>query len=427
MIAAAGYLGYVGWKCYTTTRAAARFHVAPVRSNDRRAGGPDRGGSTRPAAHRRYDRRRAALDGAARRARVGPVRRGRQAETQLAAAAAVLPLRRAFVYSRSEERRTLFAEKMQARLGVEVMPVDRPQEAAEDLPIVITATTSSTPVFDGTALSEGTVVCAVGANSLSRAEIDTTTVRRADTIVCDSVAACRGEAGDFADAIEKGVFDWSRAVDLSDVVVGRAIGRPRRRRGDFQIRRAGRRGRGPGRAPGATGQRRPPRHDAADLNHASASRGKIVEKAGACGRDIHVGLPRYVRSATCSSPSGASARCAAASSSGRMLFGAGGDCRGGSSAAGGFFTRTLRANRYPKGPARIAGRINKFASNVAVNKAIVMQPKRCVGVKGLSAKTDSPSPITPSFDTSHVRNDGRRPSRPRAASRRRRSRGGIAT
>ena len=27
MIAAAGYLGYVGWKCYTTTRAAARFHV----------------------------------------------------------------------------------------------------------------------------------------------------------------------------------------------------------------------------------------------------------------------------------------------------------------------------------------------------------------------------------------------------------------
>ena len=27
MIAAAGYLGYVGWKCYTTTRTAARFHV----------------------------------------------------------------------------------------------------------------------------------------------------------------------------------------------------------------------------------------------------------------------------------------------------------------------------------------------------------------------------------------------------------------
>ncbi len=152
---------------------------------------------------------------------------GRQAETQLLAAAAVLPLHRAFVYSRSEERRTLFAEKMQAHLGLEIISVDRPQEAAEDLPIVITATSSSTPVFDGATLAEGAVVCAVGANALSRAEIDATTVRRADTIVCDSVQACRHEAGDFADALEKGIFDWSRAVDLADVVVGRAVGRTR--------------------------------------------------------------------------------------------------------------------------------------------------------------------------------------------------------
>ena len=41
---------------------------------------------------------------------------GRQGETQLAAAAAVLPLKRAFVYSRSEQRRTAFAEKMGARI-----------------------------------------------------------------------------------------------------------------------------------------------------------------------------------------------------------------------------------------------------------------------------------------------------------------------
>ena len=152
---------------------------------------------------------------------------GRQGETQLAAAAAVLPLKRAFVYSRSEQRRAAFAEKMGAQLSLEVVPVDRPQEAAEDLPIVITATTSATPVFDGSWLSEGTVVCAVGANALSRAEIDATTVRRADIVVCDSVAACQAEAGDFVDALEKGVFDWRRAVDLADVAAGRAVGRTR--------------------------------------------------------------------------------------------------------------------------------------------------------------------------------------------------------
>jgi len=147
---------------------------------------------------------------------------GLQAQTQLAAVAAVRPIKRAFVYSRSEESREAFAEQYSAALGLEIVPVDRPQEAVEDLPLVITATSSAVPVFDGAWLSEGTLVCAVGSNWLTRAEIDATVVRRADNIVCDSIEACRREAGDFVDALEKGIFHWPRAVELADVVAGRA-------------------------------------------------------------------------------------------------------------------------------------------------------------------------------------------------------------
>jgi ornithine cyclodeaminase/alanine dehydrogenase-like protein (mu-crystallin family) len=160
-------------------------------------------------------------------AEVGLFGTGHQAETQLAAVAAVRPLKRAFVYSRHEQHRTEFAERMSAQLNLEVLPVDRPQEAAEELSIVITATTSKEPVFDGNWLAEGTLVCAVGSNWLSKAEIDATVIRRADKIVCDSVKACRHEAGDFVDALEKGIFDWSRAVELADVVAGRSMGRSR--------------------------------------------------------------------------------------------------------------------------------------------------------------------------------------------------------
>ena len=139
----------------------------------------------------------------------------------------VRPIRTAFVYSRDAERRQSFADRMSARLNIEVTPVDRPQEAAEDLPIVVTATSSREPVFDGNHLAEGTLICAVGSNWLNRAEIDAAVVRQADNIVCDSVEACRNEAGDFVDALEKGSFDWSRAVELCDVVSGRAVGRSR--------------------------------------------------------------------------------------------------------------------------------------------------------------------------------------------------------
>ena len=50
-------------------------------------------------------------------------------------------------------------------------------------------------------------------------------IRRADTIVCDSVDCCRHEAGDFVEALQRGLFDWSPAFNLCDVVTGRASGR----------------------------------------------------------------------------------------------------------------------------------------------------------------------------------------------------------
>jgi ornithine cyclodeaminase/alanine dehydrogenase-like protein (mu-crystallin family) len=156
---------------------------------------------------------------------VGLFGSGWQAQAQLAAVVRTRPIKVAYVYSRNETKRVDFAERMSARLGLEVRPVDRPQEAAADLPIVVTATTSREPVFDGNHLAEGTLVCAVGSNWLNRAEVDTTVVRRADNIVCDSIKACQAEAGDFVDALEKGVFDWTRAVELADVVAGRATGR----------------------------------------------------------------------------------------------------------------------------------------------------------------------------------------------------------
>jgi ornithine cyclodeaminase/alanine dehydrogenase-like protein (mu-crystallin family) len=227
MSAGAAYLGTSGWKAYATTRYGGRFHVGLY---DHQTGqlaalleaqrlGQVRTGATTGVAAQWM----AHLDAS----EVGVFGSGFQAETQLEALCTVRPIRTAFVYSRSEERRQAFADRMSARLNIEVTPVDRPQEAAEDLPIVVTATTSREPVFDGASLAEGTLVCAVGSNWLNRAEIDANVARLADNIVCDSIEACRHEAGDFIDALEKGVFDWTRAVDLCEVVSGRAVGRSR--------------------------------------------------------------------------------------------------------------------------------------------------------------------------------------------------------
>jgi ornithine cyclodeaminase/alanine dehydrogenase len=158
-------------------------------------------------------------------AEVGLFGAGHQAETQLEAVARVRQLKSVYVYSRNPARRADFAARMSAKIGCQVIPVDRPQEAAEDLPIVITATTASEPVFNGNDLAEGTLVCAVGSNWPQKAEIDADVIRRADNIVCDSIEACQSEAGDFRDARQRGIFSWPKAVELADVVSGRESGR----------------------------------------------------------------------------------------------------------------------------------------------------------------------------------------------------------
>jgi ornithine cyclodeaminase/alanine dehydrogenase len=114
---------------------------------------------------------------------------------------------------------------MSAHCQVEVEPVPRPEMAAEDKDIVITATTSREPVLNGHWIAEGTHLNAVGSNFLAKAEIDAVGVRRCDSIVVDSKDQARLEAGDFVQPLEEGSIHWADVHELGQVIVGRYTGR----------------------------------------------------------------------------------------------------------------------------------------------------------------------------------------------------------
>ena len=78
----------------------------------------------------------------------------------------------------------------------EVKLVSTPQQVVADADIVLCATTSATPLFDGNDLQRGTHITAVGTFVPEKREVDTTTIQRADRIVVDSREACLEEAGD---------------------------------------------------------------------------------------------------------------------------------------------------------------------------------------------------------------------------------------
>ena len=150
---------------------------------------------------------------------------GRHGGHQLAAVAAVRPIREARAYGRNHERRDRFCAEMSARLSIEVQPVDSASEAIAGADIVNIITRASTPVFDGSLLQAGQHVNAAGANALDRREIDLAAVRRSDVIVVDSRDVARDECGDLLPAVEAGLVHWDQLPDLGDVLVERRPGR----------------------------------------------------------------------------------------------------------------------------------------------------------------------------------------------------------
>jgi ornithine cyclodeaminase len=153
---------------------------------------------------------------------------GWQAQGQIEALAAVRRLERVKVYSRNAAKLAAFCERMRAKLSLDVVPAASAEEAVRGSDVLVTITTSATPVFSGEWVSPGTHINAAGSNSLLRQEIDEATVRKCSPIVVDSRPSAMKEAGDLLPALEKGRVHAGSLVELGEVIAGMRPGRTAR-------------------------------------------------------------------------------------------------------------------------------------------------------------------------------------------------------
>jgi alanine dehydrogenase len=150
---------------------------------------------------------------------------GSQARGQLRAIDTVRDLDTVWVYSPTKENREAFAGEMDRELDASVAAVASSSAAIEDADVVVTATTSSEPVFDGDHLEPGTHVTAMGQYHAEKRELDATTVERA-TYVPDLRKRATTDAGSFLLAMEEGRVDETHIhAELGEVVAGVAEGR----------------------------------------------------------------------------------------------------------------------------------------------------------------------------------------------------------
>jgi ornithine cyclodeaminase len=223
--------GVFGYKAYTTSAQGARFLVYAFDAEDGRLKGvveADRLGMMRTGAIggvaakwlARKDAKVAGVFGS-----------GWQARGQIEALAAARRLERVKVYSRTRDKLEKFCAGMRKALALDVVAAASAEETVRGSDVVVTITTSATPVFSGDWLAPGVHVNAAGSNSLVRREIDEKTVLMANPVVVDSRATALKEAGDLLPAREKGRLHAGALVEIGEVIAGTRPGRT----GDDQV------------------------------------------------------------------------------------------------------------------------------------------------------------------------------------------------
>ncbi|MGI8866708.1 MAG: ornithine cyclodeaminase family protein, partial [Rubrobacteraceae bacterium] len=224
MFAGAPEIGALGLKAYTVARTGARFYTMlfdPESGELLSIIQSDKMGQLRTGAATGIATKHLAREDAT---TLGVFGSGWQAESQVEAVAAVRDLTRVIVHSRSEDKRKAFAEKMGEKLSMEIETTRSPEEAAAQ-DIVVTVTSSVSPVLFGEWLKPGAHVNAAGSNMLFKSEVDREVIKRSSVVCVDSREELGLEAGDLMPSLETGVIMPEAVQEIGSVITGRSPGR----------------------------------------------------------------------------------------------------------------------------------------------------------------------------------------------------------
>ncbi|MBI4941247.1 MAG: ornithine cyclodeaminase family protein [Actinobacteria bacterium] len=140
---------------------------------------------------------------------------GGQAQAQVHAHRAAMPGVEVAVWGRDPARSAALAHAVGAAV------VDDLEVAVRTSDVVVTATSSRTPLLDADWVRPGTHVTAVGSDTPGKQELPAALVAAAEVVVCDAVDLA-AHAGELQHAAPDVV---ARAVTLGDVLTGRSPGR----------------------------------------------------------------------------------------------------------------------------------------------------------------------------------------------------------
>ncbi|HVM80976.1 MAG TPA: ornithine cyclodeaminase family protein [Stellaceae bacterium] len=146
---------------------------------------------------------------------------GKQAITQLAAVAAVRPLRRLRVFSPNPERRAAFVKRVRSELDLPAEEAPSVAAAVEGASIITLVTRARVPFVSSAMVARGAHINAVGAITPERMEFEPSLIARAGVIAADSAPQVRNLSREFQEAFGGDEMQWQRLRPISAIVAAR--------------------------------------------------------------------------------------------------------------------------------------------------------------------------------------------------------------
>ncbi|HET9149866.1 MAG TPA: ornithine cyclodeaminase family protein [Alphaproteobacteria bacterium] len=161
---------------------------------------------------------------------VGILGSGWQAQTQLSAICSVREIDAIRCFSPTRENREKFSKEMTEALGIEVKPVDSPEEAIKGVDVVMCASNAIDNIYFARWLQPG-----IHLSSIKRPEIEVAAIKKCDRVASHSheptpmhfttkglkvVEKSEGKGWSVADQV-----DFTKMPTLPDMIVGRYKGR----------------------------------------------------------------------------------------------------------------------------------------------------------------------------------------------------------
>jgi alanine dehydrogenase len=148
---------------------------------------------------------------------------GVQGSMQLKAMKYILPIEKVYAFDSNRLRAESFAKQMSEECGIQVVATDDVSKSLKESDVCVTCTPSRRHYIDKKAVSAGTFIAAMGADSPEKQELDPE-ILKSSKIVVDILEQCV-QFGELHHAIDHGMSERDVYAELGEIIAGNKPGR----------------------------------------------------------------------------------------------------------------------------------------------------------------------------------------------------------